>query len=44
MDKNVYREIIDEVSRKISDKIIAEEKNLAQRAIFIDKDISEIVQ
>ena len=44
MNKNVYQEIIDEVSRKISDKIIAEERNLAQRAIFIDKDISEIVQ
>ena len=44
MNKNVYQEIIDEVSRKISDKIIAEEKNLVQRAILIDKDISEIIQ
>ena len=44
MNRNVYQEIIDEVSRKISDKIIAEEKNLVQRAIFIDKDISEIVR
>jgi len=44
MNKNVYQEIIDEVSRKISDKIISEERNLARRAILIDKDISEIVQ
>jgi hypothetical protein len=44
MKKNIYQEIINEVSEKISNKIIGEEKNLTQRAILIDKDISEIVQ
>ena len=44
MNKDIYREIINEVSNKISGKIIAEEKNPAQRAILIDKDISELIQ
>jgi len=44
MNKDIYKEIISEVSDKISQKIIGEEKNLAQRATLIDKDIQEIVQ
>jgi len=44
MNKDIYKEIISEVSDKISQKIIDEEKNLAQRATIIDKDIQEIVQ
>ena len=44
MDKNCYQEIIEEVSRKLSDKIMSEEKNLPQRATLIDRDIANIVQ
>jgi hypothetical protein len=44
MDKNCYQEIIEEVSRKLSDKILSEEKNLPQRATLIDRDIANIVQ
>ena len=44
MDKNCYQEIIDEVSNKIADKILSEEKNLAQRATLIDRDVADIVQ
>ena len=44
MEKKCYQEIIDEVSRKLSRKIISEEKDLAHRATLIDKDIADIVQ
>jgi len=45
MVKNeIYLEIIAEVSDKIANKIIDEEKFLAQRATMIDKDIKDIVQ
>ena len=44
MRKDIYQEIINEASEKLCEKIIGEEKNLAQRATLIDKDISEIVQ
>jgi hypothetical protein len=44
MEKKCYQEIIDEVSRKLSRKIISEEKDLARRATLIDKDIADIVQ
>ena len=44
MEKDCYQEIIDEVSKKLSQKITAEEKDLAPRATLIDKDIAEIVQ
>ena len=44
MEKKCYQEIIDEVSKKLSKKIISEEKDLARRATLIDKDIADIVQ
>jgi hypothetical protein len=44
MEKKCYQEIIDEVSRKLSRKIITEEKDIARRATLIDKDIADIVQ
>ncbi len=44
MEKSCYKEIIDEVSKKLADKIFSEEKNLAQRAILIDRDIADIIQ
>ena len=44
MEKDCYQEIIAEVSKKLSKKIISEEKDLAKRATLIDKDIAEIVQ
>ncbi len=44
MEKDCYQEIIDEVSKKLSDKITSEEKDLARRATLIDGDIADIVQ
>ena len=44
MEKDCYQEIIAEVSKKLSQKFISEEKDLAKRAKLIDKDIAEIVQ
>lgn len=44
MEKDCYQEIIAEVSKKLSKKIISEEKDLARRATLIDQDISGIVQ
>lgn len=44
MEKGCYQEIIAEVSKKLSQKFISEEKDLAKRATLIDKDIAEIVQ
>ena len=44
MEKDCYQEIIAEVSKKLSQKFISEEKDLDKRATLIDKDIAEIVQ
>jgi len=44
MEKDCYQEIIDEVSKKLADKITSEEKDLAPRATLIDRDIADIVQ
>jgi hypothetical protein len=44
MEKDCYQEIIDEVSKKLADKITSKEKDLAQRATLIDRDIADIVQ
>ncbi len=44
MEKDCYQEIIDEVSKKLADKITSKEKNLASRATLIDMDIADIVQ
>ena len=44
MEKDCYQEIVDEVSKKLADKITSEEKDLAHRATLIDMDIADIVQ
>lgn len=44
MEKSCYQEIIDEISKKLADKIFLEEKNLVRRATSIDGDIADIVQ
>jgi hypothetical protein len=44
VEKDCYQEIIDEVSKKLADKITSEEQDLAQRATLIDRDIADIVQ
>ena len=44
MEKDCYQEIIDEVSKKLADKITFKEKDLAHRATLIDMDIADIVQ
>jgi hypothetical protein len=44
MEKSCYQEIIDEISKKLADKISLEEKNLVRRATSIDGDIADIVQ
>ena len=44
MDKDIYKEIIAEVSEKLASKIMAEEKDLAKRATLIDMDIAELVR
>ena len=44
MEKDCYQEIIAEVSKKLSQKFVSEEKDLDKRATLIDKDIAEIVQ
>ena len=44
MEKDCYQEIIDEVSKKIADKIASEEKDLTRRSTLIDRDIADIVQ
>ena len=44
MEKSCYHEIIAEVSKKLAEKVISEETNLAARATLIDKDIAELIQ
>lgn len=44
MEKKCYQEIIDEVSKKLAQKFISEEKDLARRATLIDQDIASIVE
>jgi len=44
IQKEIYQQIITEVSDKIAQKIIDEETYLVQRATMIDKDIKDIVQ
>ena len=44
MEKDCYQEIITEVSNRLAEKILTEEKDIAQKAIFIDRDIAEIVR
>jgi hypothetical protein len=42
MEKTCYQEIVDEISKKLADKILSEEKNLVRRATSIDGDIADI--
>jgi len=44
MEKDCYQEIIAEVSKKLAEKFISAEKNLAARSTLIDSDILEIVR
>lgn len=44
MEKGCYKEIIEEVSKKLAEKIGAEETELASRATLIDQDIQGLVQ
>ena len=44
MEKDCYQEIIAEVSKRLAQKIVSEEKNLIHRATLIDQDIAGIVQ
>lgn len=44
MEKDAYQKIIDEVSKKLAGEILAKEKNLAQRAMTIDRDIADIIK
>ena len=41
MEKSCYHEIIDELSKKLADKITSEANNLANRALSIDGDIAD---
>lgn len=44
MDKYCYQKIVDEVSEKLAEKVISEERNLAERSNLIDGDIADLVQ
>ncbi len=44
MEKDCYQEIIEEVSKKLANKVISEERNLVERSTLIDGDIAGIVQ
>jgi len=44
MEKDCYKEIIEEVSKKLAEKFIGEEEDLAKRATLVDGDIADIVK
>ena len=44
MEKDCYKEIIEEVSNKLVEKMCAEETGLAARATMIDQDVQDLVQ
>ena len=44
MEKICYKEIIEEVSKKLADKVMGNEQELIKRAPMIDADIRDIVQ
>lgn len=44
MEKSCYDEIIEEVSKKLADKVMGTEQELIKRAPMIDADIRDIVQ
>jgi len=44
MEENSYQDIIDEVSKKLAGEILSREKNLANRALTIDRDIAVLIK
>ena len=44
MEKEFYKDIIEEVSNKLAEKAGAEETDLVSRSTFIDQDIQGVVQ
>ena len=44
MEKDCYKDIIEEVSKKLAEKVCSEEKGLAGRATMIDQDVQDLVQ
>jgi len=44
MEKDCYKEIIEEVSKKLAEKVCSEEEELAARATMIDQDVQSLVQ
>lgn len=44
MEKTCYDEIIEEISKKLAEKVMGTEKELVKRAPMIDGDIRDIVQ
>ena len=44
MEKDCYSEIIEEVSKKLAEKVCSEEEELAARATMIDQDVQSLVQ
>ncbi len=44
MEKDCYKEIIEEVSKKLAEKVCSEEDELAARATMIDQDVQSLVQ
>jgi len=44
MEKDCYDEIIEEVSKKLAEKVCSEEEGLAARATMIDQDVQSLVQ
>jgi len=44
MEKDCYDEIIEEVSKKLAEKVCSEEEGLAARATMIDHDVQSLVQ
>ena len=44
MKKDVYEDLVKEISKKLSEKILQEEGDLTRRIKTIDADIAEIVR
>ena len=44
MEKDCYKEIIEELSKKLADKFCSEETELVSKATMIDQDVQGLVQ
>jgi hypothetical protein len=44
MKKDCYKEIFEEVSKKLAEKVCSEENGLTARATMIDQDVQTLVQ